>query len=272
MVIGDVIEDIIVISNQERNKNTDNPSTITATAGGSGANFAVWLASLAVTTELTARVGKRDLSRLALHFNGVGVAPNLQADASLETGRIVVLVEGNSRTFFTDRGANKNLEVSNLSLSNLDVLYISGYSIVSLGISKTKELIQAAVAAGALVAIDPGSTSFIRDFGVREFLDAIEGADIIFPNLEEYQLLSAEGNLVEQFPEVVVTKGELGAELVGVCSVPALAVEVVDPTGAGDAFAAKYLAERLNGKTAEAALNSANQFAAVAVTKVGAQP
>lgn len=272
MVIGDVIEDIIVISNQERNKNTDNPSTITATPGGSGANFAVWLASLGVSTELTARVGNKDLSRLALHFNGVGVAPNLQADASLETGRIVVLVEGNSRTFFTDRGANQKLDVSNLSLSNLDVLYISGYSIVSLGVSKTQELIQSAGSAGALVAIDPGSTSFIAEFGVDRFLDAIEGADIIFPNLEEYQLLSSSHNLSESFPEVVVTKGELGAEVVGVASEPAIQVEVVDPTGAGDAFAAKYLAERLRGESSEDALKSANQFAAVAVTKVGAQP
>ena len=272
MVIGDVIEDIIVISKQERNKNTDNPSTITATPGGSGANFAVWLASLGVSTELTAKVGNKDLSRLALHFNGVGVAPNLQADASLETGRIVVLVEGNSRTFFTDRGANQNLDVSNLSLSNLDVLYISGYSIVSLGVSKTQQLIKAAVSAGALVAIDPGSTSFIAEFGVERFLDAIEGADIIFPNLEEYQLLATPKDLSEWFPEVVVTKGELGAEVVGVANVSAIQVKVVDPTGAGDAFAAKYLAERLAGKSSGESLISANEFAAAAVTAPGGQP
>lgn len=272
MVIGDVIEDIIVISNQERNKNTDNASKITASPGGSGANFAVWLASLGVSTELTARVGSKDLSRLALYFNGVGVAPNLQVDDALETGRIVVLVEGNSRTFFTDRGANKKLEVSNLSLSNLDVLYISGYSIVSLGVSKTRALIQAANASGVLVAIDPGTTSFITEFGVNEFLDSIEGADMIFPNLDEHDLLSSSKNLSEMFPEVVVTKGELGAEVLGVASEPAIPVEVVDPTGAGDAFAAKYLAERLAGQSSEVALKSANQFAALAVTKVGAQP
>ena len=60
VVIGDVIEDIIVISNQERRANTDNPSSIQSTPGGSGANFAVWLASLSVETELIARVSIKD--------------------------------------------------------------------------------------------------------------------------------------------------------------------------------------------------------------------
>ena len=191
MVVGDVIEDIIVIAGANRSSNTDNPSSISATPGGSGANFAVWLASLGVSTELTARVGKADLNRLATYFNSVGVAPNLQSDDQLETGRIVVLVEGNSRTFFTDRGANQNLDTSSLSLSGFDVLYLSGYSVVTLGVEKTQSLIDSAGRAGALVAIDPGSTSFIEQFGVSNFLSAISGADMIFPeavgDLETYK-------------------------------------------------------------------------------------
>lgn len=272
MVIGDVIEDIIVLADSQRNQNTDNPALITIKPGGSGANFAVWLASLGITTELTARVGKNDLSQLAHYFNSVGVAPNLQGDEFSETGKIVVLVEGNSRTFFTDRAANKNLDVSQLSLSGIDVLYISGYSVVTLGKEQSQKLIDAASTAGALIVIDPGSTSFIREFGIEEFLEAIRGVDIILPNLEEYQLLQQHLNLAEHFPEVVVTKGELGAEVIGVANVVAKEVQVIDPTGAGDAFAAKYLAERLSGADAKTALESANDFAAIAVTKSGGQP
>ena len=57
VVLGDVIEDIIVISDSARQLNTDNPSEISSKPGGSGANFAVWLASLGVEVELVARVG-----------------------------------------------------------------------------------------------------------------------------------------------------------------------------------------------------------------------
>jgi len=269
-VIGDVIEDIIVISEGERRANTDNPSSIQSTPGGSGANFAVWLASLSVETELIARVSNKDKERLESYFKSVHVKPNLQTDQELETGKIVVLVEGNQRTFFTDRAANKNLEKPELPKS--DLLYVSGYSVLSLGKEQTQALMKTAKAAGCLVAVDPGSTSFIEGFGVGKFLEAIRGADIIFPNKEEYELLSKDHKLTEVFPEILVTKGEQGAELVGIASVEAKIVEAIDPTGAGDAFAAKYIAERLSGSSPIEALEYANDFAALAVTRPGGQP
>ena len=83
VVIGDVIEDIIVISNGDRKANTDNPSNIQSTPGGSGVNFAVWLASLRVETELIARVSFKDKERLDSYFKSVKVKPNLQTDRPL---------------------------------------------------------------------------------------------------------------------------------------------------------------------------------------------
>ena len=270
VVIGDVIEDIIVISNQERRANTDNPSSIQSTPGGSGANFAVWLASLSVETELIARVASKDKERLESYFKSVKVIPSLQTDQNLETGKIVVLVEGNQRTFFTDRAANKNLEIPNLP--TCDLLYVSGYSVLSLGKEQTRELIQSAKQAGSLVAVDPGSNAFIEGFGVNNFLEAIRGTDIIFPNEEEYNLLRKDHQLTSLFPEIVLTKGEQGAELIGMAHVKAKHVDAVDPTGAGDAFAAKYIAERLSGSSSIEALEFANDFAALAVTSPGGQP
>jgi sugar/nucleoside kinase (ribokinase family) len=270
VVIGDVIEDIIVISNQERRANTDNPSSIQSAPGGSGANFAVWLASLSVETELIARVSSKDKERLENYFKSVKVTPSLQTDQNLETGKIVVLVEGNQRTFFTDRAANQNLEQPKLLAA--DLLYVSGYSVLSLGKEQTQTLIKEAKHMGALVAVDPGSTSFIEGFGVTNFLEAIAGADIVFPNKEEYELLSKDHQLTSLFPEIVLTKGEQGAELVGIAHVDAKSVEAIDPTGAGDAFAAKYIAERLSGSSPVEALEYANDFAAIAVTRPGGQP
>ncbi|MFM1779336.1 MAG: hypothetical protein RIS51_481 [Actinomycetota bacterium] len=270
MVIGDVIEDIIVISNSERKANTDNPSSIQSTPGGSGANFAVWLASLGVETELIARVSIKDKERLESYFKSVKVNPSLQTDQELETGKIVVVVEGNQRTFFTDRAANQNLEQPKPPTT--DLLYVSGYSVLSLGKEQTQAVIKEAKHLGALVAVDPGSTSFIGGFGVIDFLEAIQGADIVFPNKEEYELLSKDHQLTSLFTEIVVTKGEQGAELVGVAHVEAKIVEAIDPTGAGDAFAAKYIAERLSGSSPVEALEFANDFAALAVTRPGGQP
>ena len=272
VVLGDVIEDIIVISDSARQLNTDNPSEISSKPGGSGANFAVWLASLGVEVELVARVGASDRARLTNYFETKFVIAKLEPDENLHTGKIVVLVEGNNRTFFTDRGANEGLTAKSADLSKTDVLYLSGYAVMSMGIQRTQELIEKAGSVGVLVAVDPGSKSFIDQFGAAEFLEAISGSDFIFPNADEYELLSRHANLKELFPEVIVTSGEEGAEVLGMAKSPAFEVEVVDSTGAGDAFAAKYLAQRLAGLEVEDALRDANAFAAQAVTKPGGQP
>ena len=272
VVLGDVIEDIIVISDSARQLNTDNPAEINSKPGGSGANFAVWLASLGVEVELVARVGAADRARLTNYFETKFVIAKLEPDEQLHTGKIVVLVEGNNRTFFTDRGANEKLTAKSADLSKTDVLYLSGYAVMSMGIERTQQLIEKAGSVGVLIAVDPGSRSFISQFGPSEFLEAISGADFIFPNSDEYELLSKHANLAEQFPEVIVTSGEKGAEVLGIAKSPAFDVEVVDSTGAGDAFAAKYLAQRLAGVDVEDALRDANAFAAQAVTKPGGQP
>lgn len=272
VVLGDVIEDIIVISDSARQLNTDNPAEINSKPGGSGANFAVWLASLGVEVELVARVGAADRARLTNYFETKFVIAKLEPEEQLHTGKIVVLVEGNNRTFFTDRGANEKLTAKSADLSKTDVLYLSGYAVMSMGIQRTQQLIEKAGSVGVLIAVDPGSRSFISQFGPSEFLEAISGADFIFPNSDEYELLSKHANLAEHFPEVIVTSGEEGAEVLGVAKSPAFDVEVVDSTGAGDAFAAKYLAQRLAGVDVEDALRDANAFAAQAVTKPGGQP
>ena len=272
VVLGDVIEDIIVISDSARQLNTDNPSEISSKPGGSGANFAVWLASLGVEVELVARVGASDRARLTNYFETKFVIAKLEPDEKIHTGKIVVLVEGNNRTFFTDRGANEGLTAKSADLSKTDVLYLSGYAVMSMGIQRTQELIEKAGSVGVLVAVDPGSKSFIDQFGAAEFLEAISGSDFIFPNADEYELLSRHANLKELFPEVIVTSGAAGAEVLGMAKSPAFEVEVVDSTGAGDAFAAKYLAQRLAGLEVEDALRDANAFAAQAVTKPGGQP
>lgn len=268
-MIGDVIEDIIVLAPQNRITNTDNQSSIHSTPGGSGANFAVWLASLGIQTSLIARVSSKDKERLDQYFKSAKVEPLLEIDQESETGRIVVLVEGNHRTFFTDRAANLKLVATQVPPA--DLLYVSGYSVLSLGVGRTKQLIKNAKEQGALVAIDPGSTSFIKSFGVDEFLEAIQGADLIFPNQEEFELLSRK-DLSKLFPEVAITKGDQGAEVLGVGQVSAKQVESVDPTGAGDAFAAMYSAMKLEGKSPFEALEQANAFASEALRRVGGGP
>ena len=107
--------------------------------------------------------------------------------------------------------------------------------------------------------------------------------DLLLPNSDEAAVLSGVSEpeaagvaLSAAFPEVVVTLSEGGALWTDgreVVRVEAVAdAMVVDSTGAGDAFAAGFIAARLGGADSEAALRSAAALAARAIAAPGARP
>jgi sugar/nucleoside kinase (ribokinase family) len=282
LVVGDVIDDILVIPNGEIRLDTDTNSKIQQQPGGSAANFACWIASLGIETHFVGRVGKEDLERHSEILRTNRVVPHLQVDPELQTGRIVVLVQGQQRSFLTDRGANKNLDLQSIPDELFgDALYLSGYTVFDQSVQDMQQLIKRAKARG-LVACDPGSAGYIADHSVHTFLASIAGVDLLLPSLEEGRILSAESRpeivaalLGEWFPQVALTLGEDGVQLhsqQGAEHIAAIAADLVDATGAGDAFAASLIAETLKGKNFSQAAQAAVKFAAKAVTKLGGRP
>jgi sugar/nucleoside kinase (ribokinase family) len=282
LVVGDVIDDILVIPNGEIRLDTDTNSKIQQQPGGSAANFACWIASLGIETHFVGRVGKEDLERHSEILRTNKVIPHLQVDPELQTGRIVVLVQGQQRSFLTDRGANKNLDLKSIPDELFgDALYLSGYTVFDQSVQDMQQLIKRAKARG-LVACDPGSAGYIADHSVHTFLASIAGVDLLLPSLEEGRILSAESRpeivaalLGEWFPQVALTLGEDGVQLhsqQGAEHIAAIAADLVDATGAGDAFAASLIAETLKGKNFSQAAQAAVKFAAKAVTKLGGRP
>jgi sugar/nucleoside kinase (ribokinase family) len=283
LVVGDVIDDILVTPVGGIRKNTDTTAKIISSPGGSAANFACWLGSLGESVSFVGRVGQADLTRHQAVLQSYRVEPHLQSDAALETGSIVVLVEGNNRSFLTDRGANTNLDVNSIPASLFGkLLYISGYSLLSLSLLDIQNLMARAHALGSKVACDPGSAGFIQDFGVKKFLDALKGVDILLPNLEEGRLLSGEDRpevitafLAERFETVALTMGASGCAVQrgeSFLQLPAPKADVLDPTGAGDAFGAAFLKELLVSDDLDKAAKAAIRQGAIAVTVSGGRP
>jgi sugar/nucleoside kinase (ribokinase family) len=163
-----------------------------------------------------------------------------------------------------------------------DLLYISGYAVLDLGTEGTQRLISIAKQNGMVVMCDPGSAGFISDYGVKYFLEAIAGIDFLIPNLAEAQLLADKESFIDaaeelhnSFSLVVITMAERGAYVRNATTaelVPAQPAELVDPTGAGDAFAAMFIRTLLDGQSATVAAAEANLFAAQAINLLGATP
>nr|WP_295887533.1 PfkB family carbohydrate kinase [uncultured Devosia sp.] len=288
LVVGDVMTDVIVVPEGPIVKGSDRRATVRSRPGGSGANQAVWLGAMGADVVFAARVGADDKAMYENYFRGLGVVPVLAGDREQPSGVLVTIVDPDGeRSFLTDRGANLNLSPDDLNASLLDdigMVMVSGYSFFAPGPrAAVQGLFTAARARGIAVAVDPASVGFLVEVGAAQFLDWTSGADWIFSNESEAEALTGivgyEAQmraLGERFGTVLIKRGRLGAALGGGDGVrvllPAPEVRVVDSTGAGDAFAAGFIAAHLAGENEATALAKGIAAGAKAVQSIGGQP
>lgn len=288
VVVGDVMNDIVVVPRGAMRIDTDTDARIQPRPGGSAANTASWLGSLGAEVDFVGSAGSNDAEIHIEELRQAGVTPHVQIVPGVPTGTIVLIIEGQRRSMLTDRGANGAIDERQLTdelLAAAGHVHVSGYSITkdnargapSAMIAKARER-------GIPVSIDPASSGYVEDYGVEKFLADMAGVDLIFPNLAEGQLLSGETEperigaaLLEHFPMVVLKMGAEGAMLFRrdfpPTLVPAPRVEkFLDPTGAGDAFAAGFLAHWVEDHDGDAATRHAVGVAARAVMLIGGRP
>lgn len=285
VTFGDVIEDVVVVPQGPVRADTDTISTISPTPGGSAANTAAWLGELGVGVDFVGRVGADDLERHTRILRDAGVTPHLSVDHELPTGRIVIVVEGNTRTMYTDKGANANFspdEVTDDLLAGAAVVHVGGYSVMNAP-DAVRRLVARAQAHGTVVSVDPSSAGFLTDFGIERFFEVVTGASILMPNLDEGRVLTGLDDpeavavaLAERFPTVALTLADEGVLVVEAGAepvrVPAVETNLVDPTGAGDSFSAGFLAEWVESGNAVAAARAGAGVSARAVATIGARP
>jgi sugar/nucleoside kinase (ribokinase family) len=132
------------------------------------------------------------------------------------------------------------------------------------------------------VAVDP-SPHYARQLDERKLASLLQGAAAFLPSRAEVEHLAPDGDwtgLVERlrdagFGEVVLKLGGDGCLVAGPdarspCRIPAAPAEVVDLTGAGDAFGGAYAAARLSGLDPIAAGRRGAVAAAMVIECAGA--
>ena len=205
-----------------------------------------------------------DRARAARHEEGVAVrlAPRPDAD----NGVVVVLVDGGGeRTFVSGRGAETTLEpvdLADLALAAGDVVLVSGYGLDDALAEWVVGLPDAVVVAfdpGPLVRLGP----FARARARLDWVSANAGEAAALTGTSDP--VAAAGRLSGRTGAVVRT-GERGC-VVAVAGaepvvVPAVPVDAVDTTGAGDVHTGAFLAGLLRGASAVEAARRANAVAA----------
>lgn len=241
----------------------------TGAGGGSAANVAVALAGLNVPVSLLGSVGDDDYGRSArreLTHTGVDCDP-LQTVTHGETAVKYLIVDGAGEVMVLGHeGVNEAFRSGHLpesSLRDAEILHLT-----SQRPETAARLADRAKDAEMLVSFDPG-----RRLGQRDYSDTLALVDVVFLNDREAAMALDE--CTDHGAETIVLKhGPRGAEVrTGgeTYTHPGFAIETVDTTGAGDAFAAGFLASRLGRDDYDDALAVANACGALATRTAGAR-
>ncbi|GIF66930.1 ribokinase [Asanoa ishikariensis] len=291
-VAGDAVTDVVAVLAGPPVPDTDTAAAIRFTGGGQAANTAAWLAWHGVPVTLLATVGADEAgaARLA-ELRAAGVDCPLPPRRDAPTGTVIVLAEGGRRTMITDRGASLLLDPDEVALAlaaaGAGHLHLSGYPLLD-DRSRPAGLRALATARdlGLTISVDAASAAPLRQVGGPAFRSWVRGVDLLLANADEAAVLAEDSGadpvdqaraLAADLSAAVVVKlggaGAVWADPDGtVATAPAVTALVVDPTGAGDAFAAGLLATLLAGGDPESCLKAAAAAGARAVVAVGARP
>jgi sugar/nucleoside kinase (ribokinase family) len=277
-VLGDLVEDVVVWLDKPLEAATDNPARVFRSRGGSAANVAVLAAGRAPTRFLGC-VGADPLGdQLVASLRAAGVDPRVQRRG--RTGCVVILVDAaGERTMLPDRGAAAELtDVPDAWLDGVRVLHVPAYGLTTEpAASAIRRAIAAAGRRGIDVTIDASAASVLRDLGVEAFLALVAEVRprVLFANALEAGTLALSRVRPAGGGVLVLKDGPRPARIVDssgrVDEVPALPVAAPrDSTGAGDAFAAGYLAALLGGADPVACARAGHALARQVLNTPGA--
>lgn len=253
-------------------------------AGGAAANTIVGASALGITTAFIGSCGQDDEAgfyRSALVTDGC--EDRLIATDQSPTGRVLCLITPDGeRTMRTHLGAAGHLAPSSVTPALFEgarIAMLEGY--LCFDHALTRAVVSAAHEAGCKVALDLASLEVVganRDLLI-ELMDS--GIDLVFANEDEALAWSADGieaaldDLAARCSVAVVKMGAEGAwiashgERLHVAADPV--EQVVDTVGAGDSWAAGFLAGYLRGLPPEACGRLGALAGAAAVQTVGAR-
>jgi ribokinase len=248
--------------------------------GGKGANQAVAAARAGAEVAMAGAVGADAFGDEALRelaAEGIDVSAIARLDDEPTGVAAIVVDEAGENQIAVASGANAALN-SETARAALERLLTAHPGVVLLG----HEVPEAAVVAGAHAAAMAGWAIVLNPAPARPLPDeVVAAAPILTPNADEARRLAGEDDVeaaaralaAHTRAPVLVTLGPDGALLVGreIDRIPALEVDVVDTTGAGDAVNGALAAELAAGRPLRDAARFAIAAAALSTRTAGAR-
>lgn len=254
--------------------------------GGKGSNQAVGCARLGAQVHFVCRIGSDRFGDMAFDLyreEGIGVAhAKRSADVPTGVGFIVVEEESGRNCIVIDPGANALLSATDVAEAEKAVRSATiVLTQLEIPVAAAASAMERGRAGGAITVLNPAPACALP-------ASVLGLLDVLTPNESEAKVLAGyapdapvEPPVVAQkligsgVKNVVITLGEQGALLVNADSqrqFPAIKVEPIDTTGAGDAFNAGLAVALSHGSSLEKAVEFGTVTGALAVTKEGVIP
>lgn len=225
----------------------------TIRAGGCAANVAIDLARQGVTVDVAGCIGHDSAGDFLLRTfksQGVGVSKVACTVEHRTSQTVILLIEGQDRRYLHTMGANRAFSTHHLGsdwLAGLKVLYLGGLFVLpSIDFLSLAMLLEFCRNAGVKTVVD---VVVPHDVRVMERLKPVLPLiDVFVPNEDEARTLTGVTDPLDQLKTflrlgantVIITCGERGsvaarADTIWRCGT--YQMDVVDPSGSGDAFA-----------------------------------
>lgn len=287
LCIGDVMLDVVVALQAPINYGEDTPSKITTHGGGAAGNVASWIAHAGTAASIVARIGNDSAgAAITSEFEDLGVDYSSLRKTSDATGVVVVVVDKKGeRTMFPETGANSGLVVTDMpDLAGFDAAYVSGYALLNpRSRAGVLDMIAVIKSAGLPIFYDTVTVGAMKEVDRALIQSWLPLMDYVLPNEEEALYVadasdidSALTKLLELCPAVIIKRGPSGAIAQNRggtrIDVDAIKTVVADTTGAGDSFAAGFIATKISGGDLSASLKAGVTLAAKCVANIGARP
>lgn len=244
------------------------------TFGGTGGNIAYTLALLGRRVEVLSLLGGDGQAyRERLRSQGIGV-DRIMVESERQTATSYIMTDReNNQIAAFHPGASALVYDGDLPKSG-DICGI-------ISPSNPSDMLSFARAyrdSGVPFFVDPGQQ--LTNLSAEELRECVSGAEVLFANEYEAELVRertgwSDDTLQEQVGAFVITKGAAGTELLirgtrtHIEAVPVK--ELRDPTGAGDAYRAGFVAAHCAGASLEEAVKVGSATAVYAVEWVGTQ-
>ncbi len=222
-------------------------------SGGSAANTMSGLAQLSIEAGFLSKIGNDEVGRFfEKQMTETHVKP-LMLKSETPSGRVQALVTADGeRTFATCLGAAAEMCADDIKpelFEGWDIFYVEGYLVANP--TMLRKAVETAKAQGMTIAIDLASYNVVEES--RDFLLELVNnyVDIVFANEQEAKALTgldpeaALHYIAERCDIAVVKIGAKGAYIQRgseTATIPPMKADVVDTTGAGDMWAAGFLA------------------------------